>query len=132
MYHDSMAQALRYFLFLLISAVSLGAETASEEDDIRVLKTARIQPDGPGAIRYFRLRSTDNNEIPALIAQLGDETYTVRERAVEELIARGVPAIGKLKAATSHPDVEIARRAARCRRRPGRGCERLSRVPGGS
>lgn len=106
-----------YLAFLSVSFVCLGADTGSEEEDVRTLQAARIQPDGPSAVRYFRLRAVgtaDNEEMPALIRKLGDEAYTVRERAVEELISRGVPAIGPLRIAKSNPDVEIARRAERC------------------
>jgi outer membrane biosynthesis protein TonB len=48
----------------------------------------------------------------ALIVQLGDKEYAVREKAGEELAAMGKKVLPLLEEATRNPDAEISRRAA--------------------
>lgn len=56
----------------------------------------------------------DAEKIAALIRQLGDDVFTEREAASQQLEAIGVPAFLALrKAAASSPDLEIRRRAER-------------------
>jgi len=50
-------------------------------------------------------------KIDRLIEQLGDEEYSVRERAQKELAELGFDAYEALQAATTHEDLEIAARA---------------------
>jgi hypothetical protein len=103
----------------------VAAGLAAPPDDDQVLKTAQVGTDGPGLLAYFRSRTVsaaDRQRIEALIGQLGDPAYAVRERATAELIGCGLPAIGPLRKAQSDGDFEIARRAERC-------LERIERVP---
>ncbi len=55
----------------------------------------------------------DNERIPALIRQLGDKSFRVREAASKELIELGSRAVPYLQANINEPDSEIAER---CRR----------------
>ncbi|MFL5329867.1 MAG: HEAT repeat domain-containing protein [Gemmataceae bacterium] len=106
-----------WVLFVLPAGLAL-AQSSAEEDDLKLLATAHVGTDGPGLVRYFRQRvvgQTERNEINALIRKLGDDSYPVRERATDELINKGLPAIGLLKpVAAGDPDWEIRRRAERC------------------
>ncbi len=52
-----------------------------------------------------------DERIDRLIEQLGDEDYTVRERAQKELAELGLEAYDALTAAAAHEDLEIAARA---------------------
>jgi hypothetical protein len=105
-------------------AVVVAAAAEAPPDD-RILKTAGIGTDGPSLLAYLRMRTVsaaDRQRIESLIRQLGDPAYTVRERAMNELVGCGMPAVGPLRQAQADPDVEISRRAQRC-------LERIERVP---
>jgi hypothetical protein len=105
-------------------AVVVAAPADAPPDD-RVLKTAGIGSDGPALLAYLRMRTVsaaDRQKIEALIRQLGDPAYAVRERAMNELVGCGMPAVGPLRQAEADPDIEIARRAQRC-------LARIERVP---
>jgi dihydrofolate reductase len=122
-------------LLSLVLAVALGSAVARppDGDDEKTLRSADVSPDAAGVLSYFRQRTipeSDRAAINALIEQLGSETFAVRERAATELVARGLPAIGPLRAALRSPDVEVARRAERCllaRLRPEGAVEALLR-----
>ena len=98
---------------------------AGGSSDEQLLKTAQVGTDGPSLLAYFRQRTVGENDrqrIEALIRQLGDPAYAVRERASAELSASGLPAIGPLRQALNDADVEVVRRAERC-------LERIEKVP---
>jgi hypothetical protein len=50
----------------------------------------------------------------ALVKGLADESFAVREKSSEELIALGTPAIGVLQVAARDEDLEVSRRAQEC------------------
>jgi hypothetical protein len=107
-----------------LTAVAFAA-TGDQARDEQLLQTAQVGPDGPALLDYFRQRTVgaaDRKRIESLIRQLGDPAYAVRERAMADLVACGLPAIGPLRQAQNDPDVEVARRAERC-------LERIERVP---
>ena len=53
-------------------------------------------------------RGKSAKRIDGLIRQLGDPAYAVRERALADLVACGLSAVGPLRQAQRDPDVEIA------------------------
>jgi hypothetical protein len=109
-------------LFVLAAATAVVADPTPDE---KLLKTAGVGADGESLLAYLRLRTVsvaDRQRIDGLIRQLGDPAFAVRERAMTDLVACGMPAIGPLRQAKDDPDVEIARRAERC-------LERIERVP---
>jgi hypothetical protein len=57
--------------------------------------------------------ATGTERIAALITQLGNDEFTLREKAAEELTGIGVPAFAALEAAGKHPDREIRFRSQR-------------------
>ena len=82
MYHDQMTRRLVYLWVLVVPVLFARADGPSEADDYRTLQTAHVQPDGTGAVRYFRQRlggTADTEEIKRLIRLLGDNVFAVRE-----------------------------------------------------
>jgi hypothetical protein len=101
---------------------ALAADAPSEDE--QMLKQAGIAVDGPGLVAFFRQRTADVADEPrikALVRQLGDDQFKVREKASRRLIHLGVRARPFLQAATRDEDLEIARRARECLRRIGEG-----------
>jgi hypothetical protein len=105
-------------LIFLILMTDLSAEAASPEADTEadeeVLRAARLPTDGPGLLTVFGKRTPDaesQEHITMLIAQLGSASFSEREEASEELAACDVEAVGLLREAARHRDLEIRRRA---------------------
>lgn len=85
--------------------------------DERLLKEARVAVTGPALLEFLRgklMRPARRKQVEALIRQLGDESFDVREKAVEDLVALGEAAIPSLRVAAKDTDVEVARRAKHC------------------
>ena len=83
--------------------------------DLETLKSAGLNDDTAGLTDFFKkhtVTEADKAKILALIKQLGDEAFEVRETASEQVAKAGVPAIALLRAAinTKDGDFEIARR----------------------
>jgi hypothetical protein len=94
-------------------ANSFDAEV-DDEADKEALRRAGLPTDGPDLLALFRRRTPDADSqarIKSLIAQLGSDSFTEREEASEELATCGVAAVGLLRAAAHHADLEIRRRA---------------------
>jgi hypothetical protein len=114
-------------LGLALAAGLAAAQPAGTADD-DTLRKAGLAADGPALLNYFRLRLVSDAErarILALINRLGDDAFPERQKASAELEGIGLTAVGLLRQAETHPDVEIARRAERCR-------QRIERVPSGT
>jgi HEAT repeat protein len=108
-------------LALLITGVpgrsgrALGATPV--DPDQRDLRQAGIATDTASLLRFLRQRSADTadpGQVPELIRQLGERSFTKRERAARLLVALGRPALPALRQAQRDADAERARRAARC------------------
>jgi hypothetical protein len=88
-----------------------GAELRQDE---KVLREAGIPRDGAALLDFFRRRSLqedDPKRLRALVEQLGDDSYDVRESATGELTAAGRKAMPFLKSALNDTDAERCRRA---------------------
>jgi HEAT repeat protein len=104
-------------------AVWAGPPMAPQEapSDDEILKKAKLGKDGPALLEYFRKRTlvdADRNRMHALIHQLGDDNFELRELASGELIALGSRALPYLREAekvNADADVEVLRRAEQCR-----------------
>jgi hypothetical protein len=57
--------------------------------------------------------AADGERIAALVGQLGNEEFTLREAASDELTRLGLPAFSALEAAAQHPDREVRFRSIR-------------------
>lgn len=93
------------------SASALEADTSANEE---VLREAQQPTDGPSLLAIFRKRTPDaetQEHLAMRIAELGSASFSEREEASEELAAFGVEAVGLLRQAAWHKDLEIRRRA---------------------
>jgi hypothetical protein len=107
----------------LLTALAPAAR-AGIDDDEKLLAAYHVPTDGPGLLAYFRSRTmdgTDDARLKALVRQLGDDSFQVREQASHKLVAVGPRAREVLKAALKDPDPEIARRAEECLQRIAEG-----------
>jgi HEAT repeat protein len=87
--------------------------------------------DGSALLEFFRKRTLSDEQrqrIQALIRQLGDDAFAVREKASSELAAMGDPVAPLLRLAIKSTDVEIARRAEECLQMLDKTRERLTPV----
>jgi hypothetical protein len=85
--------------------------------DEALLKDAKIATDGPGLLEFFRQRTTSNptdESIKVLIDQLGDDSFSKREQAANQLIAIGGRTKTFLRKAVADSDYEVAFRARTC------------------
>ena len=88
--------------------------TAADE---QIAKAAKIKTDGPSMVEYLRKRlpaAGDAAKIKQLIEQLNDDSFEVREKATEDLIAIGPPALPQLRQAAENAETEVKRRANAC------------------
>jgi hypothetical protein len=121
----AMHRGLLLFLFaglllpcLCPQAGAAGPQTVAADE--QTLRTAKLGVDGPALLVFFRQRTlanADREKILALIRQLGDDDFSVRERAFADLVATGNPAVPLLRQASSDPDAEVVRRSERCLQR---------------
>ncbi len=84
---------------------------ASEE---RALKEAKLATDAASLIKNLRDQIPDperQKRAMALVRQLGDDSFAEREKASEELLKIGKPALVPVRDALSDMDLEIRRRA---------------------
>jgi HEAT repeat protein len=82
--------------------------------DEALVQQMGVQPNGPSLLAFFRKRTlsdADRLKLDQLIARLGYPSYRVRNRAFNELVAVGKPAVPLLRAALLDRDEEIVRRA---------------------
>jgi HEAT repeat protein len=85
--------------------------------DVKLLRRAGVASDGPGLVDFFRKQTLGDEQrrtIGQLIVQLGDDRFTVRERATRELKALGPAAVPALQHALNDADPEVVARAKRC------------------
>ena len=77
-------------------------------------REAKVSPDGPGLLAFFRDRSlndTDRQHLDALVGQLGSDAFDQREKASAALVTRGPLAVPFLRRALASADAEVVRRA---------------------
>jgi HEAT repeat protein len=119
--HGTLTRVLFAGGLLLGGGTVVAADGAADvKADERRLEAAGVKQDGEALLKFFRQRTLTDEErdkVRALVRQLGDETFKVREHAVAELVARGPIAVELLKEALKDPDLEVIRRAERCLQR---------------
>lgn len=109
-------------LALFIALVPVGAQEPAKEapepdptiHDEKMLRGLGLRVDGPGLLDYFRKRTfqeANPDQIRLLIADLGDDDFTVREKAFQELLVMGPSALVGIKQAENSGDAEVRRRA---------------------
>jgi hypothetical protein len=108
----------------VLLAVSSQNCRCADDGDEKLLKGAGIPTDGPGLLAYFRHRTADASDsarILALVRELGDDSFAVREGATRKLVAIGPRARHALRASLNDSDPEVARRAEDCLRQINAG-----------
>ncbi len=111
---------LSSLLVLAALTACLGDPTEPDPELTRaeeLIKEARLGTDGPALLAFLKSRTVTEETRARLalrVKELGDESYEVRERASESLIAAGRIALPRLRAALNDPDPEIVRRAGEC------------------
>src|SRR5947209_9526733 len=103
----------------LPGATNHGRLSAAEPlADEQLLRAVGRSSDGPALLDFFhqRTRTTiEPAEARALVAELGDRSGAVREKAVGELVALGSVVVPYLREAARDPDdPDRTRRARRC------------------
>jgi hypothetical protein len=86
-------------------------------DEERLLNQAGIKTDRKSLRAYLETLRPDpvlTAKARTLVKRLGDDSFEVREKASEELIAVGPPALVVLQEAARNEDREVARRATIC------------------
>lgn len=110
---------------VLLTAVGLLPSAAPRpvDEDEKLLLANGLPIDGPGLLDHLRKRFASpvtEERLKQLVEQLGDDKFTTREQASQQLLLIGRPARPVLqKAAINHPDLEVKARATRCLRRIG-------------
>jgi HEAT repeat protein/dihydrofolate reductase len=88
--------------------------------DEKTLKDVGLPTDGPALLDYLRRQTApeaDPKQMEALVDDLGDDDFHVREAAAAKLIQLGKGAIIGLKAAEKDNDYEVKRRAVDLRKK---------------
>ena len=111
-------------LAILTACFLLGDLATGKPEDLtadqETLKIAKVGTDGPSLLKLFRDRTMTpalRMEIQALIRQLGDRVFAVRQKASVALVAKGAVALPLLREAVRDSDIEVGRRASACARR---------------
>jgi hypothetical protein len=85
-------------------------------DEKKTLEEGGVDTSDKGLLLYFRTRTPDETtrqQLEALVRQLGADLFDTRQKASEELVRRGTPAVPYLRRVLDHPDLEVRRRARR-------------------
>ena len=90
-----------------------------ESGEEAILRENKVATDGVGAMAYVRSRLAplDAARVKRLIAQLGDDSFAVREEASRQLLLLGDRIRRQLQDAARHEDPEVRTRAQTCLRR---------------
>lgn len=114
----------RWISFACLLGLALVGHAAEPADDERLLKDAAVGADGPTLVNFFKQRivgAADENKIRALVKQLGDDEFSKREEATQQLIAVGSRARPFLRQALTETDIEVKRRAEDCLKKIDQG-----------
>jgi HEAT repeat protein len=117
---SNMCTPCRLLAALLLLAAVARAEPPAAPDtsaDEQLLKDAGIKTDGLALVEFLHKRvpaEATPEKLAALVKQLGDDEFSVRDKASEELRALGARALPALRRAASDPDEEVKRRSLDC------------------
>jgi hypothetical protein len=115
-----MKARLALWLPLALALPVVPGRSAEVDPDLtyaeQTLREARQGSDGAALLDFFRRRTVpaaDRAKLVALVRQLGDDEFEVRQKASAQLRRTGRPVLPLLRRAATDPDPEIARRAQR-------------------
>ena len=86
-------------------------------EDERLLQRAGFATDAAALLDFFRLHTpaaSERQRLKALIEQLGDDRFRIREQASNALVDAGPAAVGLLRSTQTYPDLEVKLRVQRC------------------
>src|SRR5262249_34013428 len=92
-------------------------ESQSSTADEDLVRAAKLGIDGPALIQHLRERTIgveEQDKIKSMVRSLGDSSFEVREKAKDELLAKGTRALSALTRALAESDPEIVGRAKEC------------------
>ena len=92
-------------------------EVQSSAADEEIVKAAKLGTDAPALLQHLRERTVSAEEqekIKRMIRNLGDSSFEVRDKAKDELLAKGARAMPALTRALTESDPEIVGRAKEC------------------
>src|SRR5947209_1838339 len=101
-------------LLLAAAARAEPPETPDTAEDEKLLHEAGAKTDGPALAEFLRKRvpaAVTEERLAALVKQLGDDDFEVREQASAGLKALGSRALPALRRAAAGRDAEVKRRA---------------------
>lgn len=105
-----MTKNILFGLALLMSVPAARVQAQPTDADARILQDVGLKTDGPALLDYFRQRTfkePDAVELGTLIKQLASDSFAVRDKAHQDLLKLGPPAIAGLKQADNNPDTEV-------------------------
>jgi hypothetical protein len=97
-------------------------EVWSSAADEEIVKAAKLTSDGAALIQLLRDRTVgaeEQDKINSMIRSLGDSSFEIRNKAKDELLAKGARALPALTRALVETDPEIAGRAKECTEKIG-------------
>jgi HEAT repeat protein len=110
---------------IVFCGLVLGFTSARSADEAMIsadearLKSAGLGSDGAALLDFLKKRTVSKDDLvrlAALVRNLGDDHFSVREKASADLAAAGRAAIPLLREAVKEGDLEISRRAEKCLR----------------
>jgi hypothetical protein len=113
--------ACLFILCLLVWPGGLGGAAApsAHQTDEQKLTDVGLATDGPSLLNFFRrqtLTAAARDKLAALVRQLGDKSFKIRDQASAELSMMGMIAVPSLRQAAISTDLEVACRAEACLR----------------
>jgi len=99
---------------LMFSLLTVCQLQAQSDADLAILREFKVEPTTAGILDYLKKRTPAKqtlDKIDTFVSELGDEEYSVREKATRGLIEIGPLARGKLAMALKSEDPEVRKRA---------------------
>ena len=90
-------------------------EPDTYKDDLNTVRQGGLKGEAADLLDYFRkrtLKQPDPKQVAALIKQLGDDEFTVREKAFVALLELEASALAGLKQGETDPSLEVRKRVA--------------------
>lgn len=108
--------------YLSIEVFSDYREVVLGVADEQFLKKAGVSIESAALLEQIRKLTVDDarrEQLRTLVKQLGDDDFTRREKAFDELVAQGMVATPLLRLAARDTDAEVAKRAQACLQKIG-------------
>jgi HEAT repeat protein len=114
-----LAGSLLALLLSGAAAAAVKTDPDPDPEDAKVLREAGLTLDNKALLGFLQARTladADRTRILALVKQLGDEEFQIRDKASDKLEVLGAPTVPLLRQAMHDQDVEVVHRAEKCLR----------------